>query len=289
MNIENIEAFVYIHHLGSFNKAAQALFLTQPSVSARIQTLERELGSQLFYREGKHILITENGKQFLPYAQQIMTAYQEIKIKLQQNLAISYEFKIGCAISVSNYLVPDILPLFSEKFPGVKIKITTGHSNIILEKVLNKEVDLGIVRTVTHPNIDNILFHKDPIGLFVPPGHPLLKKGSAAIDEISRFPLIFFDYGSMDWLMITRLFENMKPNIVMEVDSMETAKKLIQKGMGISFLPEHCVRNEFENGLLYRVEITPEVDISIRIDLIYLKGSSNPFLNFFQQISFGKT
>lgn len=75
MNIENIEAFVYVNHYGSFNKAAEVLFLSQPSVTARIQTLERELDCKLFDRLGKQIALTEKGKQFLPYAQQIMQTF----------------------------------------------------------------------------------------------------------------------------------------------------------------------------------------------------------------------
>jgi len=69
MNMDNIEAFLYAFQLGSFNKAAEALYLTQPSVTARIQSLERELKGPLFHRDGKQITLTERGKQFLPYAQ----------------------------------------------------------------------------------------------------------------------------------------------------------------------------------------------------------------------------
>ncbi|HER2177994.1 TPA: LysR family transcriptional regulator, partial [Streptococcus pyogenes] len=77
MNIENIEAFVYINHYGSFNKAAEVLFLSQPSVTARIQSLERELGCKLFDRLGKQIVLTEEGRKFLPYAQQVLQVIQK--------------------------------------------------------------------------------------------------------------------------------------------------------------------------------------------------------------------
>lgn len=76
MNIENIEAFVYINHYGSFNKAAEVLYISQPTVTARIQSLERELDCRVFDLLGKQINLTDKGKQFLPYAQQILQVYQ---------------------------------------------------------------------------------------------------------------------------------------------------------------------------------------------------------------------
>lgn len=83
MNIENIEAFVYINHYGSFNKAAEVLYISQPTVTARIQSLERELDCRVFDRLGKQISLTDKGKQFLPYAQQILQIYQNGKYQVQ--------------------------------------------------------------------------------------------------------------------------------------------------------------------------------------------------------------
>ena len=103
LNLENIEAFVYAVHLGSFVKTAEALYLTQPSVTARIQSLERDLNVKLFHRAGKQISLSEEGRIFLPYAQKILQSYQEAKLKLHEPLLTPKELKIGCASSISNY------------------------------------------------------------------------------------------------------------------------------------------------------------------------------------------
>lgn len=284
MNIENIEAFVYAVHLGSFVKAAEALYLTQPSVTARIHSLERELNTELFHRAGKQVVINEQGKLFLPYAENILQSYHEAKLKLHQPLQTPNELKIGCAISISNYIIPEILPSFKKSFPDVKVKILTGHSNDLLDKVLNKEVDFGIVRTVTHPKIESVLFRHDPIGLFVPANHPFIQRDRVSIEEVSEQPFIFFDYGSVDWLMIYGLFEskNLKPNVLLEVDSMEAAKNLVVNGMGISFLPEHCVQKELLSGQLCRIPLTSSGQLDVKIDFIYRKGMTvPPFIDFF--------
>lgn len=282
MNIENIEAFIYVCQLGSFNKAAEALYLTQPSVTARIQSLEREINIKLFHRNGNKISLTEKGEYFFPHAQKILQSYQEAKYGLQQ-VAIPYDLVIGSALSISNNILPEILPSFKSKFKDVRIKIVTGHSQDILQKVINKEVDFGIVRTETHPQVESIRLYNDPIGLFVPRNHIFLKEEKVTIEHVSKQPLIFFDYGSMDWLMIHRLFSSndVSPLISLEVDNMETAKNLVIQGMGISFLPEHCVKQELENGELIQVKMEPPVKINISIDFIYLKGRpKSVFIDF---------
>ncbi|MGD6892742.1 LysR family transcriptional regulator [Bacillus mobilis] len=285
MNIENIEAFIYVCQLGSFNKAAEALYLTQPSVTARIQSLEREINIKLFHRNGNKISLTEKGDYFFPHAQKILQSYQEAKYGLQQ-VTLPYDLIIGSASSISNNILPEILPGFKSEFKDVRIKIVTGHSQDILQKVINKEVDFGIVRTETHPQVESIRLYNDPIGLFVPRNHLLLKEEKVTIEHVSKQPLIFFDYGSMDWLMIHRLFSSndVSPTIFLEVDNMETAKNLVIQGMGISFLPEHCVKQELENGELIRVEMTPPVKINISIDFIYLKGRpKSVFIDFLKE------
>lgn len=95
MNIDNMEAFVYVNHYGSFNKAAEALFLSQPSVTARIQTLERELGCKLFDRQSKQTVLTEDGRKFLPYAEQMLQVLQKGKQKLQQRKKPLSKFELA--------------------------------------------------------------------------------------------------------------------------------------------------------------------------------------------------
>lgn len=285
MNIENIEAFIYVCQLGSFNKAAEALYLAQPSVTARIHSLERDMNTQLFYRNGNKISLTDEGAYFYPHAQKILHSYQEAKIGLHQ-VIVPNQLVIGSALSISNNILPKILPSFQKEFKDVRIKIETGHSQDILKKVLGKEVDFGIVRTEKHPQIETIGLYHDPISLIVSGSHPFLKEEKVTIEDVSKEPLIFFNYGSIDWLMINRLFTNndLKPNITLEVNSMDTAKNLVKQGMGISFLPEHCVMQELENGELFRVEITPPVKINISIDFIFLKGKTKPvFIDFLKE------
>ncbi|WP_068775850.1 LysR family transcriptional regulator [Paenibacillus sp. FJAT-26967] len=289
MNIENIEAFATIVHFNSFNKAADAMYVSQPSISARIQSLERELDVKLFDREGRHFALTEKGKQFLPFAHQILRTYKAGRQELQVNHSRGNELRIGCTVSGANYLLPEMLAVFKRKFAGVRVKLLTAPSETILEKVLTKELDLGLVRTMTHPEIDSLEVYEDPIRLYVNRNHPFANRSSLSIQEVSKEPVIFFECGSLDWTRIHRLFQILDepPLIDMEIDNLETAKKLVLKALGISFLPDLCVRKEVREGLLCPVGIPQLTGLSLRSHLISLKGQVTEIGQLFLEISKG--
>ncbi|MEJ8545098.1 LysR family transcriptional regulator [Brevibacillus borstelensis] len=281
MNIENLEAFVYVIHFNSFNKAADALFLSQPSITARIQSLERELDTRLFHREGRNFTLTEKGRQFLPYAQQILQSFQKGKQQLQSNNSEMKEIRIGCTASVSHYMIPEIFPVLRKKYPELKIKLVTGPSEAILQKVTENEIDLGLVRNLTHPRVDSVPFYEDPIRLFVHPGHPLWEKDSVSMEEAGNHSLVFFECGSLDWIKLHRLFEALSrlPAIDLYIDNIESAKKCICKGLGIGFLPELCARREVREKRLYPIEIPALASLTLRTNLIARKGEGNEIWN----------
>lgn len=167
LNIENIEAFVYINHYGSFNKAADVLFLSQPTVTARIQSLERELDCRLFDRLGKQIHLTDKGKQFLPYAQQILQTFQKGKHHLQSKASMPNELRIGSTVSVSNYLMPYLLIVLNRRFPEMNFKLTTGPTEELAGKITSKDIDLAFVRKLMNPAFQSYPFFEDPIRLYV--------------------------------------------------------------------------------------------------------------------------
>jgi len=285
MNIENIEAFVYVIHFNSFNKAAEALFLSQPSVTARIKSLERELDARLFEREGKQFTLTEKGKQFLPYAQQILQSYKK-GIQYLQNKQTPHELRIGCTLAASSYMIPAILPILKRKRPDIRIKLVTASSELIVKQLLNKEVDLGFVRHVSHPLIDSVPFYEDQIGLFVHPKHSFAGREHVTVEEVSKQPLIYVECGSLDWMRFHRLFESLDrpPAMEYEIDNLETAKKLVLLGMGIGFLPWLSVNKEIRENLLVPVAFSPLESLFLRTNVVTLKGEGAALSELFLEI-----
>ncbi|RED63954.1 LysR family transcriptional regulator [Cohnella lupini] len=281
VNIENIEAFVYVIHCGSFNKAAEALYLSQPSVTARIQSLERDLDCKLFDRQGKQIQITDEGKRFLPYAQQLLLTYQKGKLHVNRKKSLPDEFRIGCTVSVSNYIIPELLPDLQNKFPNTHFKFVTGTTDEIVGKVLGKEVDVGFVRNVNHPNLQSVKFYEDPISLYAYENHPFVDADRVSVEQIAEQPLVFFECGALDWLRIHRLFEHLEqsPNIRIHTDNSEMAKKLVLRKAGISFLPNVCVREEVAEGKLFSLRVPETSGISLQTNVISGHGEHDPFLS----------
>lgn len=281
MNIENLEAFVYVIHYGSFNKAADMLFLSQPSVTARIQTLERELDCKLFDRFGRQIQLTDKGKQFLPYAQQILQTYQKGKVQLHKQKAFPNVVRIGCTISVSNYIIPDLLPLLKVQYPNLTFKLSVATTDDIMNQVLNKELDVGFVRNVAHPHLQSIKLYTDPITLYVHEGHSFINNHDVTIKDIERETLVFFECGALDWMQLHRVFENLDrpPQIEYMTDNLETAKKLVLNKAGICFLPSLCVSKEVSEQKLFPIHFPEVSNISLQTNIINLHGENNMVYN----------
>ncbi len=145
MDLGQVEAFVQVAQLRSFSKAADALFLTQPSVTARIQSLERDLGEALFERNGRGVRLTEMGATFLPFARRALKALQEGRDALDgmRNLDIG-TLKLGSALTVSTYVLPKILKQYCSLYPGVEVTVQTGRSEQVLQMVVNDDVHCAL-------------------------------------------------------------------------------------------------------------------------------------------------
>jgi DNA-binding transcriptional LysR family regulator len=275
LDLGQIEAFVQVAQHRSFSKAADSLFLTQPSVTARIQSLERDLGEALFERNGRGVRLTEMGTAFLPYARRALKALQEGRDALEgmRNLDIG-SLKLGSALTVSTYVLPKILKKYCNTYPGVEVSVHTGRSEQVLQMVLSDDVHCALERTVHHPEIVTLPLYEDDLTLAVAPGHRFSRNRSATIEEAGREPLILFDKGSSYSQMIQGVFRQhgLVPHTLMELDTIEATKKMVEEGLGIAMLPKVSTEREFEQGTLCPITITNAVMPQRQISLIYRKN-----------------
>lgn len=287
VNIANIEAFVYVVHYGNINKAASVLFLSQPSVTARIQSLERELNCHLFDRAGKQMLLSEKGKQFLPYAQQLLDVYRKGRQQLRPQAVPSQTLTIGCTLSVANYVMAQILAEMKRSYNDLIFRLTTGTTDEIVGKLLNKEIDVGFVRNVSHPNILSSNYQIDPIRLYVYPGHPFIGHPEVTVAMVAAQPLVFFECGALDWIEIHQLFEKIdqRPNIQFMVDNSEAAKNLILSKAGIGFLPGVSVKKELLAHKLYEIPLPQLSSTALQTNLITVRGELPPLVAAFEQVA----
>lgn len=258
MELAQLEAFLQVAHHRSFSRAAEALFLTQPSVTARIQSLEREIGERLFERTGRSVTLTDAGDAFMPHAQRALTAVQEGTDSIE---AVRHgdigSIRIGASDTIATYVLPGILKQFRETRPRVHVHLTTGQTEGIVEKLLAGETHVAVSRLTQHPEIESLHLYNDDLALVCSPSHPFASRGRVTIAEAGKEPFLFFQrtssYHSLVYSMFLRV--GVVPESVMELDSMETTKHMVEAGLGIAILPVVSVDREINAGQLARVEI----------------------------------
>ncbi|MGE0601840.1 MAG: LysR family transcriptional regulator [Dehalococcoidia bacterium] len=258
MELAQLEAFIQVAHHRSFSRAAESLFLTQPSVTARIQSLEREIGDRLFERTGRSVTLTDAGHAFMPHAQRALTAVQEGTDAIE---AVRHgdigNVRIGASSSIATYVLPRVLKQFREQRPRVHVHMTTGQTEDQIDKLLAGEIHVAVTRLSQHPEVDALHLYNDDLALVVAPSHPFAKKRHATIAEVGKEPFLFFERGSSYHSLIYSMFlrAGVVPESVMELDLMEATKYLVEAGLGVSILPEISIKRELETGTLVQVEI----------------------------------
>jgi DNA-binding transcriptional LysR family regulator len=287
VDLGQIEAFVQVAQHRSFSKAAEALFLTQPSVTARIQSLERDLGEALFERNGRGVRMTEMGAAFLPFARRALKALQDGRDSIEgmRNLEIG-SLKLGSALTVSTYVLPRILKKYTTAHPGVEVSVHTGRSEHVLQMVLQDEVHCALERTVHHAEIVTVPLYEDDLVLVAPPEHRFAQKRGATIEEVGREPLILFDKGSSYNALIQGVFRQhgIMPRTTMDMDTIEATKKMVEEGLGIALLPKVSTEREVDLRQLVTVNVTNASLPRREISLIFRKNRKHPraVVAFFQ-------
>jgi DNA-binding transcriptional LysR family regulator len=277
MDIGQLEAFLQVSARHSFSRAAEVLRLTQPSVTARIQSLERDLGETLFERNGRGVSLTEAGVAFMPHAQRVLKALQDGRDAIQslQQLELG-TLRLAAAPTIGTYVLPGLLKEFRARYPGIEVSVRTEHSDQIVQMVLADEVQVGLERAISHADVVTIPLYEDEVVLVASPQHPFAKRGTASIEELSGEALIMFNRGSGYYTLVDNALRQAgaPASPAMELDNMEAAKKMVEQGLGISILPKVAVERELQQGDLRRIRVRGMTMPKRQIVLIYRRGRS---------------
>lgn len=272
MEIGQIEAFLAVGTFGGFRRAAEALRVTQPAVSARIKALEGSLGVSLFERGRGELALSAAGRALRPHAEQLLQAVALAR-QAVHNLrpASGGALQIAAALSICTYLLPDVLKRFQAAHPKVMITVRSGHSKEVLEMVLRGEAEIGLARSLHHPAVETVSLRDDPLILVGrSPSWPKEAR-RVRLEQVADQPLIFFDRGSSDWTLSHGLFRRagLVPNVVLEVETIETAKRMVERGIGLAFLPYLAVSREIRRRTLVAIDIVDAESLARSLDLIH--------------------
>lgn len=278
MNLKQLEAFVQVSESGSFSKAAKELFLTQPTISAHISSLEKELKVRLFIRNTKEVSLSDDGKDLYRYAKQITDLEKAIEERFYMDSDDGKHFiTIAASTIPAQYLLPKVLMCYRERYPKEQIKIMETDSSEVVTQVVDHMVDVGFTGTVLEKkHCKYIPFYKDELAVITPdtPEYRILKEQNRDdIDWIKRKPLILREEGSGTRKEAEKQLKNAgismeDLDIVASIANQETIKKSVKQGMGITVLSRLAA--EDEDGLL--IFPIPGADEGRDINLVYNKN-----------------
>jgi DNA-binding transcriptional LysR family regulator len=278
-----IEGFVEVARQGNMRRAAHELALSQPALTARIQALEETLGTALFRRTHTGMTLTPAGRAFLPHADRALEAVRSGAALVRElSHGVVGELALAVAPAVSAYVLPELLSRFTERHPGVRLLVRTGHSEEIVDLVARHEVDLGITRHIRDARVRTRPVYEDELVLVVPPAHPFAAAGRVHVSEISHVQLILFDRTSSYYELTNALFRaaGVVPRGMTEVDNIEAAKRMVVSGLGVALLPGTAVADSVASGSLREIRLVGARVIRRRIVAVERLGAGprSPFL-----------
>jgi DNA-binding transcriptional LysR family regulator len=277
VDIAQLETFLAVGTFGGFRRAADALRVTQPAVSARIKALETAVGARLFERGRGGLAPSAAGRALRPHAEQVLHAVALARQAVRELRPTSAgALQIAAALSICAYLLPAVLQRFRAARPRVLVTVRSGHSKEVLEMVLRGEAELGLARSLQHPAAETLSLGDDPLILVQDRAHALVPRRRARLEEIADRPLVFFDRGSSDWTLTHGLFRRagLVPNVTLEVETIETAKRMVERGLGLAFLPHLAVAPELRAGALTAIEIADAEPLRRSLDVVHPRHRS---------------
>jgi DNA-binding transcriptional LysR family regulator len=253
MDYDQLNSFLEVAKLQSFSLAAEKLFRTQPAISSQIRLVEQECGEKLFDRSGKKVMLTAAGEILHRYATQMLNLHREALQSIAElNQTPRGKLYIGANEATCLYVLPKTFAKFKQLYPLVQISIYRNFSHKILQKVHEGAVDLGIVTLPQNAdNMEIIPVFRDEVQAVVPKDHVLAKKRSVTLEEFSHYPLILPKTGHTR-VMLDRMLRDYRNNvqISMELASVETIKKFVGAGLGISVISRTYAQPEVAAGVL---------------------------------------
>lgn len=254
-----LEYFTRVVQEKGFAKAAARVFRTQPAVSIAIRRLEEEIGLPLLERSQKVPVLTEAGQIVFDYAQQILGLRDEVSqaIKDMQNLK-SGRVRVGANESTSLYFLPDLILGFREKFPDVKVEIFGQVSSRLPRELLDRNIDVGLMAfEPADRELEAFPVLKDELVLIMSPKHRLAGRSSVKVRELADEPFVAHNVSSGSRVKVIETFakQHTPLNITLELATIETIKRFVQKRVGMGFVPRMCVRDELARGALVSVPV----------------------------------
>ena len=277
---------------GSFKKAAESLYVTQPAVSLQIQNLEKQLEIAIFDRGGRKAQLTEGGKLLINYCERILGQCQEACKAIEDlNNLKGGSLIVGASQTTGTYLMPRMIGLFREKYPQVAVQLQIHSTRRTSRSVANGQIDLAIIGGQLPLELNELLeiipYGNDEVALVLPTNHPLAKLPELNKEDLYQLSFVTLDSQAttrkvVDRLLINSGLEIQRLKVEMELNSFEAIKNAVQSGLGAAFLPVISIERELAAGTIHKPSIADLV-VQRKLRLItnpgrYSSRAANAFI-----------
>ena len=272
MELHALKVFVAVATEKSFSRAAEKMSRTQPAVSLAIQRLENELNVKLIDRLSKDLQLTDAGQIVFDHARRFENLERELDTSLAELRDNSAgRLTIGANESSSLYLMQHI-QRYRQSFPGVRVEVRRSLSSRIPAMLVDGDLELGVISfDPLDDRIESTVIYTDHVALVVGPMNKLAARGTVSIAELSAESFVAHNVLSPYRDIIIREFQKHRVplNIQLEMPTVETIRKMVQRGEGVAFLPHMCVESELAAGTLKEVRV-PELEyVERKIRLVH--------------------
>jgi DNA-binding transcriptional LysR family regulator len=271
MELYPLQVFQTVATEKSFSRAAEKLMRTQPAVSLAVQRLEHELGEKLLDRSGKEVLLTDSGRIVLEYARRFENVQRELEVALAELRDNSAgRLVIGANESTTLYLLRHI-QRYRRLYPKVKVQVRRSLSSKIPGQLIDGDLELGVISyDPDDERLVSTVIYADHLAFVVSPEHRFAGRATVSIRELDMETFIAHDVLSPYRETVLREFQRHKVtlNMDLEMPTVETIRKLVQRNEGVAFLPRMCVEQEVEQGALCEVKVE-ELDVERNVRLVY--------------------
>lgn len=259
-----LQVFHAVARYGSFTRAAERLFMTQPAVTFQIKQLEEHFNIRLFERGHGKMTLTPAGEVVLDYAQRILHMDEELEARVAEiTSSLSGVLKIGTSTTIATYWLPEVLLEFKKKYPEVVPRVVVGNSQLTQDRMVERELDIGFVEMINgEPELDCRVVCQDELVVIVMPDHTLAQYSSLSAQDLQSCPFINRDPGNAVRDITEKFFSEAGIDekdlpIVAELGGLTGVKRLVTGGCGYAIASRASVIQDIKNGILKAIPMEP--------------------------------
>ena len=246
-------AFVKTVENGSFTKAAEELNYAQSSISKMVADIEKEWGMTLLERSKSGVCLTSAGEQIMPFIRKVLSGYSELEGQIcRMNGLETGTVRIGTFSSVAINWLPNVFSRLQNDFPGIEYEMLLGDYDEVERWIDEGRVDCGFLRLPTSADFDVIHLKQDEYKVILPVGHPLARKDTIPIAELNNQPFLLLEHGGKTEVSDLLNLYHVRPDIRFTTWEDFAIMAMVEKGMGISILPDLILKR-----VPYKIEIRP--------------------------------